>query len=196
MIPQSSKVLELGCATGFHSRYLTEQKGCQVIGIDIDPQAVKKASKWLTRAFTGDLNKQKTWSELKKHGPYQVIVASNVVEHLFDPWLTLEHCHGLLSPKGKLVISIPNIAFWRARLKLLRGIWQYEEYGIFDKTHTKFFTLFSMRTALEQAGFEVLQEGYDPAGGAKWLTPLLKMFPNAYAHQIAFLAQRKTSLRK
>lgn len=190
MIPSNSYVLELGCATGFHTKYLKSKKKCTVIGNEIDKLASKEARKYAKKVIVGSLNTNEVWKKIKELGPYDVVFASSIIEHLDNPWDILRKIHTVLKPKGKLILTVPNIAFWRARLRLFLGIWEYEEYGIFDKTHTKFFTVFSMRKALKDAGFTVLDEKYDPAGGAKWFTPILRFFPNAYAHQIAFLASK------
>lgn len=190
MIPSKSYVLELGCATGFHTKYLKHKKHCVIVGEELDPLAAKKAKKYTKVMIVGDLNTPEIWKRIGKHKPYDVVFASSVVEHLADPWRTLDRIYDVLRPEGELVLTIPNIAFWRSRLRLLLGKWEYEDYGIFDRTHTKFFTVFSMRNALKDAGFQVIEEKYDPAGGAKWFTPLLRLFPNAYAHQVAFLAKK------
>ncbi len=188
MIPAHSKVLELGCATGYHSQYLQEVKHCRVIGVDAEKAVAAKAKSHLQHLIIANLDEQKTWLKIKRHAPYDVVLASNVIEHLLDPWLVLEKIRSVLKPQGHAVIAVPNIAFWRSRLRLLQGKWEYEDYGIFDRTHTKFFTLDSLRQALINAGLKPIAEGYDPAGGAKWLTPILKLFPNAYAHQIVIKA--------
>lgn len=188
MIHPSAKVLELGCATGYHSRYLKEEKNCTVIGVDAEKAVSAKAKPHLQHLIIADLNQNETWKKISQYGPYDVVLASNLIEHLIDPWSALSKMRVVLKPSGYAVVVVPNIAFWRSRLKLLRGIWQYEEYGTFDKTHIKFFTLFSFRQALIDARLQPVEEGFDPAGGAKWFTPLLKFFPNAYANQIAIKA--------
>lgn len=187
-VPRDSYVLELGCATGFHSQFLQEVKGCTVVGAEIDKRSAKLASTVIDTVITGNLDDAKTWGKIKSHSPFDVVLASNVLEHLVDPWTAMEQAHKVLKRGGIFVVAIPNIGFWRARLKILRGKWEYEDYGIFDRTHTKFFTINSMREDLEYAGFKVRDEKYDPAGGAKWFTPLLKKFPNAYAHQVVYKA--------
>lgn len=192
LIPPRSRVLELGCSTGFHSRYLEKKKRCTVVGVDSDPTVLSKAEKNMSSILIASLDDEKTWKKIQRLGPFDVVLASNVIEHLIDPWKTLDCIQELLQPGGLAVIAVPNIAFWRARLRLLRGVWKYEDYGIFDRTHIKFFTVDSFRQALIDAKLIPTEEGYDPAGGAKWFTPLLKFFPNAYAHQVVIRAVKKS----
>jgi 2-polyprenyl-3-methyl-5-hydroxy-6-metoxy-1,4-benzoquinol methylase len=196
LLPEKKKVLELGCATGYHTQFLKEEKGCTVVGVDLSPVAIKHARKFAKKAFAGDLDQDAVWKKIAAAGPYDVCLASNVLEHLLDPWTVLKRINSVLKPNGQLVAVVPNIGWWRARWKLLQGEWNYEEYGMWDKTHTKFFTLPSFRQALNDASFTVRQEAYDPAGGAKWFTPILRrFFPNAYAYQAAFSASKKKSIK-
>ncbi len=190
LIPNNSRVLELGCSTGYLTRHLVKNKKCQVVGVELNPAAARKAKKYTTQIIIGDLENPQTWTKIQKAGKFDVVFGSAVIEHLTDPWRVLKKIYALLPINGLLVLTMPNIAWWRCRLSLLLGKWDYQDYGTFDKTHNKFFTLFSMRHALQDVGFKILVEKYDPAGGAKFLTPVLKLFPNAYAHQIAILAKK------
>jgi hypothetical protein len=60
-------------------------------------------------------------------------------------------------------VSIPNIAHWSARWALLRGRFDYADYGIFDRTHVRFFTQRSAHELARAAGFELAHERYTPA---------------------------------
>lgn len=52
------------------------------------------------------------------------------------------------------------IAHWRCRIKLLLGKWDYEEFGVFDRIHLRFFTIHSLKKMLEDQKFKVLKEGF------------------------------------
>lgn len=190
-VPRNSKVLELGCATGYMSQYLIQQLNCKVTAIEFDAAAAKLARESGAKILVGDLNLPATWDRAQKDGPFDVVLASNIIEHLADTNFQLRSIHQALRKSGTVMIVVPNIAWWRSRWRLLQGIWKYEDFGLFDETHLKFFSLPSLRADLEKAGFTVEDEAYDPAGGAKWFTPLLKFFPNAYAYQVVMVARRK-----
>jgi len=182
LVPKNSKVLELGCATGFMGRYFRRRRHCQVIGVDINP-AVKPD-------ITGDLNLAAAWARIKKFKPFDVVFASAIIEHLPDPETTLQLIKAVLKPQGQLIITAPNVAHWRQRFKLLRGHWDYEEYGLLDKTHLRFFNYFSFQKLILDAGFTINRVLIDPAGGVKYFNWLFKYFPNFYAHQICIQAQK------
>ncbi len=192
-VPSKSRILELGCATGYMTQYMAEKLNCAVTVVDQDAQALQFAQAFAERTVAGDLNKPKTWREIQSKGLFEVVLASNVVEHLSDTSFQLKQINMSLTERGRCIIVVPNIAWWRSRWRLLHGFWRYEQYGLFDETHLRFFSLPSLRQSLENSGFHVLDEAYDPAGGAKWFTPLLKKFPNAYAYQVVMVAEKISS---
>jgi len=180
LVPRNSKVLELGCATGFMSQYFRRHLNCQVTGVDINP-SVKPT-------IIGDLEDKQTQNQIKLAAPYDVVFASAIIEHLKDPEALLQLIKAVLKPQGQLIITAPNVAHWRLRLKLLRGHWDYEDYGLLDKTHLRFFTYFSFQKLIQAAGFKIIAVKIDPAGGFKYFNWLFKYFPNFYAHQICIQA--------
>lgn len=190
MIEPKTRVLELGCATGFMSHYLSQTKSCQVIGVDLNSEAIEQAKKHCHQTFVGDLDDEKLWQKLESIEPVDYVLASSVLEHTKDPWIILDRIYQIIRPKGHIVITMPNIAHWRARLHLLTGKWQYQDYGTFDRTHLRFFTYHSMQTLISEAGFIIDQVEIDPAGGIKYLNNIAKYWPNFYAHQVAIKAQR------
>lgn len=186
----NERVLELGCATGYMTQYLTHVLHSNVVAVDISTTATRIARRFTPTVVAGDLNTQAVWKKISTFGQFDTVLASNVIEHLSDTNYQLSQIYRVLRRQGRLIIVVPNICWWRSRLWLLRGRWKYEEYGLFDKTHLRFFSLTSLREELHNAGFQVMDEAYDPAGGAKWLTPVLKKFPNAYAYQVVMVAQK------
>ena len=190
LVPENSKLLELGCATGFMSKYFAQVKQCQVFGVEIDPQMAQKAALSCENVLIGDLDLPQTWEKILALAPYDVVFASAVIEHLKDPWTTLQFIKQALKPAGILIITTSNIAHWRMRLKLLMGQWNYEQYGTLDNTHLRFFTYDTFHKAIEQAGFGVEIIDIDPAGGIKYLNRLARHFPNFYAHQMVIKARK------
>lgn len=182
MVPENSKVLELGCATGFMSQYFRQHLGCQVVGVDINPDVKPD--------IVGDLEDKSTQNRIKQAGPYGVVFASAIIEHLKEPEILLQLIKSVLKPNGILIITTPNVAHWSLRLKLLRGHWDYEDYGLLDRTHLRFFTYFSFQELISTAGFKIKAVKIDPAGGFKYFNWLFKYWPNFYAHQICIKAQK------
>jgi hypothetical protein len=72
-----------------------------------------------------------------------------------------------------VIISLPNVGLWSIRLNLLLGRFRYEETGVLDRTHLRFFTRRSAREMIEQAGLKVIGNTYNP-GLARPFVPLAK----------------------
>lgn len=181
-VSPNSRLLELGCATGYMSDYFKQKLHCQVTGVDINP-LVKPD-------IIGDLNSTSTWKKIAVSGRFDVVFASAILEHLPQPETTLQLIKSVLKPGGKLIVTLPNIAHWCMRLKLLIGRWEYEDYGLLDRTHLRFFNYFTAQKLIATAGFKIKAVKIDPAGGIKYLSWLFKYFPNLYAYQICIKAQK------
>lgn len=183
LVKPKTKILELGAATGFMSEHFRKHLGCQVVGVDINPEAKPD--------IVGDLNSPATWKKINARAPYDLVFASSVLEHLPRPEKTLQLIKQALKPKGELIVTLPNVAHWRARLNILLGRFEYEDYGLFDRTHLRFFTYFSSQKLILDAGFKIKQVLIDPAGGMKYFDWLIKYFPNLYCHQICIYALKR-----
>ena len=96
-------------------------------------------------------------------GYFDVIVCNDVIEHVLDPESFLVSLKSKLAPAGVLVGSIPNVRFWGNLINLLlRRDWKYEDSGVLDKTHLRFFTFKSFRRLMNKAGYELgLMEGIE-----------------------------------
>ena len=152
-IPAKSRVLEVGCATGFMAEYLTRQLACRVTGVERDPEAARIATGRCERLIVGDIEEP----ELIAHcaGEYDVIAFADVLEHLGNPEAVLRALARYLAPGGRVLASIPNIAHWSIRWRLLAGRWDYQDRGILDRTHLRFFTRRSAHDLFARAGLTV-----------------------------------------
>ncbi len=146
------RVLEIGCATGYVSAML-KANGCQVTGIELDPIAARQARTVCDRVIEGDAADP---SVLKSAGSnFHVVLCGDVLEHLIDPGEALRTLTTMLAPGGEILVSIPNVAFWKMRLHLLGGHFEYTDSGILDRTHLRFFTVDSFKKLSIDAGYMV-----------------------------------------
>jgi SAM-dependent methyltransferase len=168
-IPDGARVLDVGCATGYLAAELT-RRGCVVDGVEFDPAAAEQARApgRCREVVVGDLEAPLTREAVEAmagrgdRGP-DVVVCADVLEHLRDPWAALTWMGTLLGTGGRAVISVPNIAHWTARRALLRGRFDYTDFGLFDRTHLRFFTRASATELARRAGFAVRAERPVPA---------------------------------
>jgi 2-polyprenyl-3-methyl-5-hydroxy-6-metoxy-1,4-benzoquinol methylase len=154
--PQSS-VLELGCGAGGTGRAaLAAGKAGRYVGIELDPQAAAAAAEILSEVLVGDVGDTTRINLDPLTDTFDALIISEVLEHLTDPWTTLERLVRCLRPEGVVFASSPNIAHWQVLRELWHGRFVYAEVGVMDKTHLRWFTPNSYREMFEGAGVEVL----------------------------------------
>jgi glycosyltransferase involved in cell wall biosynthesis len=151
-IRPGSRVLDLGCAGGYLGSVLRRQERCYVTGMYINP--VKDGT--LDEFRLWDLNAGVPAIEPNQ---YEAVVMLDVIEHLNRPESFLEEFRQRLSlnPSIELMISTGNVGFFITRAMLFVGQFNYGKRGILDMTHTRLFTFGSLRRALMQAGFDILE---------------------------------------
>lgn len=152
------RILDVGCGSGEIAR-LMHARGCAVVGIELSPEKAAKARAFCDEVLVGNIEAMPLAFE---PGSFDVIVLSNILEHLNNPVATLRRLAPLLRPTGRAFVDLPNVAHWGVRLRLLRGRWDYEDAGILDRTHLRFYTRKTAREMLEQTGFEILEQDIIP----------------------------------
>jgi 2-polyprenyl-3-methyl-5-hydroxy-6-metoxy-1,4-benzoquinol methylase len=152
-IPLSaSNLLELGCAAGILGQTVKARQQCRYVGVELDPSVARIAANSLDQVVVLDLDT----SELPfEAGTFDCVICADVLEHLKDPWAVLAQVFSLLQPGGHVVVSIPNIRNLGVMAALAAGDWAYQDAGILDRTHLRFFTLRTFAQALAGSGFEI-----------------------------------------
>ena len=150
----SSAVLELGCgAGGTGAAVLGAGKAGRYVGIELSPKAAAAARERLTEVIEGNVE---TLDLTPLHGAFDALIISEVLEHLTDPWRTLKALAACVRPGGQVFASSPNVAHWRVVRSLVSGRFDYEESGVMDRTHLRWFTPASYRQMFEAAGLHVV----------------------------------------
>ena len=159
-VPDGSRVLDVGCSTGYLAQRLNA-RGCRVVGVEADPKAARRAEEACELVIVGDVEDPAVHAELPRD--MDVVLAADVLEHLRDPWAVLAALRENLAPRGRAVVSVPNIGHWTARRAILRGRFPYAEHGLFDRTHLRFFTREGAHELAARAGWRVESEAFADA---------------------------------
>jgi len=156
IIPKDAKrILEVGCGAGSFAKTVKERDSAiEIVGVEIFEEAARKAKKHANQVFCENIESFQLPFE---EGYFDCIVYGDVLEHLIDPWSTLKNNAALLPPGGTVIASIPNVAHYRIIKMLKRGEWTYEQSGLMDKTHLRFFTFSSIEKMFKDAGFSILK---------------------------------------
>jgi 2-polyprenyl-3-methyl-5-hydroxy-6-metoxy-1,4-benzoquinol methylase len=199
-VQTGSRVLEIGCASGYLGSYLINKKQCRVTGIEPDADAYEKA-----RGVAYEMLIHGTAETFAAKAPagelFDVILLGDVLEHMPEPEKTLASLKLFLKPCGYIAASLPNVAHYSIRWKLLTGSFDPEDAGILDRTHLHFYTKTSAQAMIEQAGFAVEKirpsAGYIERFGARRLfgigRKLLFAWPEFFAPQFIFIARPRIS---
>lgn len=192
-VPRNSFVLDVGCATGFMGKYLKDKKKCEVVGLEKRKEEAHQAEKILNNVVIGDIENAlvaKDILKVTKNKKFDVVLATSLIEHVAKPDEAIKTMMRLLKPHGRLVITTPNIAHWSIRLSLVKGNFDYSEYGILDTTHLHFFTLKTFKELFEKNGLQVKKVRIDAEGGGfpRLSLMLAPFFPGIFAYQILIVA--------
>ncbi|MGE5554073.1 MAG: glycosyltransferase [Betaproteobacteria bacterium] len=153
LVPTTARrVLDVGCAAGLLGEALKARGVEEVYGIECDPRIAAHAAKRLDKVIVGDVE---ALPEDLPANYFDCIVLADVLEHLRNPQAVLEKLRASLTEDGLIVASIPNVGHWSVLRGLLEGRWQYENAGILDRTHLRFFTRQTILHLFNEAGFKV-----------------------------------------
>jgi 2-polyprenyl-3-methyl-5-hydroxy-6-metoxy-1,4-benzoquinol methylase len=159
MVGVNKRILEIGCGPGSITRLLQNNK-CRVTGMELDEKAIEIVSQYCEAVHACDLNDPLWPANLSAADPFEVIVAGDVLEHLYDPWTTLSSLKPLLAKDGYVVVSVPHVGHNAVIACLLLGDFEYQPWGLLDKTHIRFFCINNIQKLFENAGFKIVEVDY------------------------------------
>lgn len=184
-VREKSKVLDVGCATGYFAKKLKE-KDCKVWGIEQNPEAAKIARKYCEKVVVADIESSRKLPLSEKFFDY--ILFLDLLEHLRDPAKVLSFFTSYLAEGGYIIISAPNVAHISIRTRLLMGKFNYEKLGIMDETHLRFFTKSTLIKMIENSGLEVQEIDYSSdLGQLPALSRITKHIPKILQYKITRL---------
>jgi methionine biosynthesis protein MetW len=169
-IPRGSRVLDVGCGTGEFACALRNSLNCDLLGIEPHEGRAARARQYNLRVITGFV----THEVLAAEKPFDVLTFMDVLEHVPDPVELLTTASASLKGGGLIVVSVPNVAHWTVRLKLLVGRFDYQSSGIMDATHLRWFTRKTIADVLRAAGLRIQHQ--DVSRG-EWLPVYRERFP-------------------
>src|SRR3989344_6015979 len=147
------RVLDVGCSNGKLGA-LIRDLGNYVAGIEISNTAVAQARTVLDALYEFDI--EHPWPSETKG--FDRIILARILEHVSDPVAVLRQARAALADTGAIIITTPNFMTWTNRLRFIVGMFAYQEEGMFDFGHIRWFTYDYLKTVLHRAGFIIIEE--------------------------------------
>lgn len=153
-ITPHSKILELGCANGYITKYLKEELFCEVSIIEINKDDYQEALQYAVDGFCGNLDSTE-WYEYFKTKQFDYIIIMDVLEHLINPLQVLSLLKFLIMQNGKIIFSIPNICHNDIIIQMFYNNFTYTSLGLLDNTHIHFWGLNNIENFVKQAELQI-----------------------------------------
>jgi 2-polyprenyl-3-methyl-5-hydroxy-6-metoxy-1,4-benzoquinol methylase len=191
LVPAGATVLDVGCGSGMLATVLVERQ-CVVDGVEPN---VERAAIAVTRMRHVAVAPAGPDADEALEASYDVVVFSDVIEHVTDARPMLRWAASKLGIGGIIVAMIPNSANFWCRWKMLRGDWGYESTGYFDIDHLRFFDLATAAAVGAQAGLREVDRMLIPAElptrrlrhRRSWAARLTAWRPNLFAAHIVLV---------
>jgi SAM-dependent methyltransferase len=152
------RALELGCHRGALGAAMKARfPGLHHVGFEINAEAARDARSRIDDVVVADFLAHDTTSDPLFSQAFDAVVLADVLEHLYDPWATLVKLRRYLTLDGRVYVSVPNVRNWWLINELVQGRWPYQEAGLLDITHIRFFTLAECRRMFAETGYSVLK---------------------------------------
>ncbi len=160
MVGNQKRVLEIGAGPGSITKHLRHTNDCRITALELDGEAIKKLMPYCEQIYQADLNSP-VWSDLlKDEGRFDVVVAADVLEHVYEPQVILKQMAAFMNDDGCVVISVPHIGHSAIHACLLNEDFSYRDWGLLDKTHIRFFGIKNIQSLIENAGLKIVQAEY------------------------------------
>jgi methionine biosynthesis protein MetW len=153
LFKHGEKVLDLASGNSIVGEFLKKKFNCQVIALDISASAVNDAKRRGVGGQIGDAEKRLPF----ENNTFDLVFWGDNIEHVFFPEKIMLEIHRVLRPKGHLILSTPNQAYWRYRIytfltgKLPKT--EGEDNPPWEWTHIRFFTREILKNLFTQTGF-------------------------------------------
>ena len=152
----AARVVEVGCMSGDLARmYRQINPRCEYIGIEVNPEYAEIGREWCSKVLAGNIEsfEDEIFATLF---PSDCWVFGDVLEHLYDPWAVLKRIRRRLSKGASVVACIPNAQHWTVQVQLNLGLFRYQDTGLMDRTHIRWFTKSSIKEMFQTAGYEIV----------------------------------------
>ena len=149
-------MLDVGCGNGFLAGHLLN-RGCRVVGIDLSQQGVKLARSSYPQGRFEVLPVDEMILRNLGEEPFDIVVSTEVIEHVYAPRKFARGCYDSLKPGGMFLCTTPYHGYIKNLLICLVNRVDKHFDPLWDGGHIKFWALNTLFRLLEEAGFRNLR---------------------------------------
>lgn len=160
------RVLDAGCGNGAIAGECLAL-GCTVVGVDLSATGIAIAREKHGQGRFERMPIDETLLERLREQPFDRVVSTDVVEHLYDPRTYARACFAALKPGGRLVMTTPYHGYAKNLAISLLGRWDSHADPLWDGGHIKLWSRATLGRLLREAGFVNLT--FRGAGRVPWL---------------------------
>jgi SAM-dependent methyltransferase len=154
LVGKNQRVLEVGSGPGSITSQLKNVGRCTITALEIDPVAIELVKPFCEAVYPADLNIS-NWNEALEGNRFDVVLAADVLEHVYEPLEVLKKMTTHLNSNGRIVLSLPHACHCAISACLLLEDFEYRDWGLLDKTHIRFFGLKNMQALITAAGLSI-----------------------------------------
>lgn len=118
---------------------------------------LRSSKKFCQRVHSVDINSADLPKLLGEEKKFDYVLATDVLEHLYDPWLVLKSMKAMLNDTGSIILSLPHAGHSIVVMNFFDGDVEYREWGLMDKTHIRFFGLHNIQQLYASAGLAIVR---------------------------------------
>lgn len=156
MRPDFNYVVEVGTSTGGLAKaYRNINSYGKYIGVEINADYANEASQYCSETIVGNIE-DFTDIQFAQLSQADCWIFADVLEHLYDPWELLRKIKVNAKKEMEIITCIPNSQNWRMQVALCTGMLQYQDDGLLDRTHIRFFTRQTMIELFESTGYRII----------------------------------------
>jgi 2-polyprenyl-3-methyl-5-hydroxy-6-metoxy-1,4-benzoquinol methylase len=155
MMDKGKRVLELGAGPGSITKHLKNTCECSIVAIENDVDVIKKLPAYCEKVYNADLNAPDWPAVLESEDKFDVVLAADVLEHLYDPWAVLASMKGLLKEDGYIIVSLPHVGHNAVLACILDQDFEYQDWGLLDRTHIRFFAMKNIQSLFNSAKLKI-----------------------------------------
>ena len=166
------RVLDVGCGNGFTCGEFLK-RGCRVVGVDLSQSGIDVARKTCTGGRFEVLAADDQLLENLGEPPFDIVVSTEVVEHLYSPREYTRGCFQALKPGGRFICTTPYHGYLKNLALSILGHWDRHANPLWDGGHIKLWSRKTLTVLLTETGFQNIQ--FRGAGRAPmlWMTMVM-----------------------